>query len=116
MKLAVSLLSTYLYCPRKVFLQKVFKLKEPLRQPLILGTIRHQALEKATLAEKEIVVSIGKDADAPEVVRLYVGQYASILREIIMKHEASLISLNLGAPSVYGGISYLFEPWGSFCV
>lgn len=103
MKLAVSLLASYLYCPRKVFLQKVLKLREPLRQPLILGTIRHEALEKATNAEKEIVLSIGKLDDAPEISRKYIEQYAAILRETITKYLPSLTTLGIPAETAYEG-------------
>src|SRR3989338_4094124 len=101
MKLAGSLLSTYLYCPRKGFLQKAFKLREPLRQPLIFGTIRHQALEEATFIEKEIVTSIGKGADEHEVQKRYVDEYASILKEVVLKHAASLDSLGISGSDAY---------------
>ncbi len=101
MKLAVSLLSSYLYCPRKVFLQKVLKLREPLRQPLILGTIRHQAVETACGAEEELVLSIGRDADSGEVNRLYVEHYASMLRGTIIKHLSSLDALGISPSDAY---------------
>jgi CRISPR-associated protein Cas4 len=101
MKLPVSLLSTYLYCPRKVFLQRVLKLREPLRQPLIFGTIRHETLEKASLAEQGIVCSIIQESVFGDVYSLYMNRYAHALRETVDAHAESLRSLRIEPSDAY---------------
>lgn len=102
MKIPVSLLSTYLYCPRKVFLERVLKLREPPKQPLILGTIRHQALEEAAKAEEALVSSeIDNLLSYDDILEIYKAQYLSLLRDVVQKHVPSLESLNLDPLDAY---------------
>ena len=45
MKISVSMLSTYLYCPRKLFLQKILMVEEPPKESLVMGSIRHEVYD-----------------------------------------------------------------------
>ena len=103
MKIPVSLLSTYLYCPRKVFLERVLKLREPPKRPLVLGTIRHEALEGAALAEEGIVLDINSLLSQEEVLNLYQKKYSSLLRDVMQKHSSSLGSLQVDLMDAYEG-------------
>jgi CRISPR-associated protein Cas4 len=58
---------------------------------------------KATNAEKDIVVSIGKHDDAPEISRKYIEQYALALREAVSKYLPSLRALNIDPETAYEG-------------
>lgn len=60
MKIPVSLLSTYLYCPRKLFLQEVLLLEEPPKDIVVMGSIRHETHDLINKKEEEIVTSIKK--------------------------------------------------------
>ena len=60
MKLSVSMLSTYLYCPRMLFLQKVLELEEAPKEALILGSIRHETYDLVNKNEENLVVKISK--------------------------------------------------------
>jgi CRISPR-associated protein Cas4 len=102
MKLPVSLLASYLYCPRKVFLQKVLKLREPIKKPLVLGTIRHKVLELASIGEKDVVCSIMQGDLWQDVLLKYTSHYEALLRETISHHETSLEKIGMGVLDAYG--------------
>lgn len=102
MKIPVSLLSTYLYCPRKVFLERVLRLKEPLRQPLVFGTIRHNALEAASNSEEEIICDHARGMMGQEdFFKIYQERYLLELRKIVQKHLSSLQALNIDPLDAY---------------
>ena len=103
MKIPVSLLSSYLYCPRKVFLQKVLMMREPLRQPLILGTIRHEAMERAAVAEKGIVMDIKSSLDWIDLRQIYEASYREILGDVVRRHAKSLRSLDIELLDAFDG-------------
>ncbi len=103
MKIPVTLLSTYMYCPRKVFLQRVLRLKEPPRQPLLLGTIRHEALEAATNAEEGMVAAITGAMEPGEIFSLYESGYSTLLRSVVLKHSTSLGALGIDPLDAYLG-------------
>jgi len=60
MKISVSTLSAYIYCSRKLFLQRVLALEEPPKESLVLGTLRHEIYDFINLSEERIVKSIAK--------------------------------------------------------
>ncbi|MBI2659513.1 hypothetical protein HYX05_05440, partial [Candidatus Woesearchaeota archaeon] len=64
MKISVSLLSSYLYCSRKLFLEKVLLLEEPPKESLVMGSIRHETYDNINKKEEEIVTSITKEHDS----------------------------------------------------
>ena len=60
MKISVSMLSSYLYCPRKLFLQQVLAVEEPPKESLVLGSLRHEIYDFINQSEEKIVTSITK--------------------------------------------------------
>ena len=101
MKISVALLSSYLYCSRKLFLEQVLKLKEPPKESLALGTIRHQIYDHINKKEKEIAVSITKKESLESIQNLYRQQYLGILREAILRNKKSINGLNLNILGIY---------------
>ena len=55
MKISVSMLSTYLYCPRMLFLQKVLAVEEPPKESIVLGSLRHEIYDFINKSEQKIV-------------------------------------------------------------
>ena len=90
MKISVSLLSTYLYCSRKLFLQKVLMLEEPPKESLVLGTIRHETYDQINKNEEDIVVSITKRLELKEIQELYKKEYLKTLRKSIANNKNPL--------------------------
>lgn len=93
--IAVSALSSYLYCPRKLFLERVLKLAKPPKAVLLKGTIRHEAHEKINGAEESLVKTITKNQTLKDLQEIYKNEYSEILRETIRKYKERLLSLEL---------------------
>jgi len=95
MMISVSTLSSYLYCPRKLYLERVLKLVKPPKDVLLKGTIRHEAHEKINDVEEALVKKITKTHSLKEIQEIYKGEYSEILRETIRKYKEKLIALEL---------------------
>ena len=63
MKISVSMLSSYIYCPRKLFLQKVLAVEEPPKESLVLGTLRHEIYDFINQNTIFIIFAAGGVAD-----------------------------------------------------
>lgn len=56
--LSVTDLSSYIYCPRCFFLEKVKGIRKPLTQPMIEGSIRHKVVEEFANNEKNFITTL----------------------------------------------------------
>ena len=101
MKISVSLLSAYLYCSRKLFLQEVLMLEEPPKESLVMGTIRHEAYDNINKNEEAIVTSITKKMGFDEIQELYRQNYLKLLRKSIANNKERLKEVNLNMLEVY---------------
>lgn len=101
MKIPVSLLSTYLYCSRKVFLEKVLLLKEPPKESIVMGSIRHETYDSINKKEEEIVTSITKRETLDGIQNLYKKKYLEILRKVIANNKKRLEEVNLNMLDAY---------------
>ena len=98
--LSVSMLSGYLYCPRKVYLQYALGLSEPPKPSLVLGTLRHKVFERLNGAEEEIVTSIREKAEYEEILEAYKKRYISILEDAARDSIKSIRRFDLTAEDV----------------
>ncbi len=96
MIISVSMLSSYLYCARKLFLQKILDVEEPPKESLVLGSIRHEVYDYINKEEEEIVSSITKKMDYDSLKELYKKSYVQKVREIIIKNRLRMRQANLG--------------------
>jgi CRISPR-associated exonuclease Cas4 len=101
MKLSVSMLSTYLYCPRMLFLQKVLAVKEPPKVSLVLGSLRHEIYDFINQNEERIVSSIKEKIQYNELLTLYKTFYSKILREKVIKNKPKIREVNLDIVDVF---------------
>jgi len=76
--LNVTDLTSYLYCPRKFYLEKVKGLKQPPSKPMIEGKIRHKILEVFSKNEQELVEEFGILTQ-----QQIIGKFSLFLEEII---------------------------------
>lgn len=93
--LSVTHLSSYLYCPRKIYLQQVLGLYEPPKEALVKGSIRHKTYENINLAEEELVKSIKKGANLEDLKGKYHQKYREILLEVIKQNKEELKRFNI---------------------
>ncbi len=105
--ISVTMLSAYLYCKRKLFLEKVLKISEPEKEVLILGKIRHEVFDVINKDEEKIVRSIDKKLSKSEIIDLYKKNHSKQLRNIIVKRKKDLAKFNMELIEVFKDI------WGS---
>ena len=101
MKISVSLLSAYLYCSRKLFLQQVLMLEEPPKESLVLGSIRHETYDLINKKEEEIVASITERTPLEKIQDLYKKEYLAILRKVIKNKRNMIDDADLGVIEAY---------------
>ena len=101
MKISVSLLSTYLYCSRKLFFEQVLMLKEPLKESIVMGSIRHEAYDNINKNEQEIVTSINKKESLENLQNIYKKKYLQILRKAIANNKKRLEEVNINMLDAY---------------
>jgi len=88
--LSVSALTSYLYCERKLYLQRVLGFYEPPKEATVKGSIRHKIYEQINNKEEEIVSSITERIGLEEILQLYKKHYNKILRDVIRKSKEEL--------------------------
>ncbi|MBS3129014.1 CRISPR-associated protein Cas4 [Candidatus Woesearchaeota archaeon] len=101
MKISVSLLSSYLYCSRKLFLEKVLLLEEPPKESLVMGSIRHETYDNINKKEEGIVASITEMENLEAIQSLYRKEYLKILRKAIANNKKRLDGVNISMLEAY---------------
>lgn len=99
--ISVTLLSAYMYCSRKLFLEKVLKLKEPPKASIALGSVRHQIYDSINKTEEEIAVSITKKEKFESIQNIYRQRHLQILREAVLNNKKSLSQANVSLLEAY---------------
>ncbi len=97
----VSLLSAYLYCPRKLYLQKVLKISEPTRESNLKGTIKHMALQGFSNRESELVSSIYPEHIFEDIKKLFENTLSSQIKNAIIENKKAINRLNIEPSDVY---------------
>lgn len=92
--LSVTDLSTYLYCKRKLYLKKVLKLDEPVKDVMVLGTLRHKAFEDINNHEERLVKATTPDL-LQEIHANYKETYAKILRNAVISCKQQLAQFDI---------------------
>ena len=101
MVISVSLLSAYLYCPRKIFLERVLGFYEPPKESLVIGTIKHEIFDLINKKEEEIVTNITKKISLEELEQIYKNTYSKTHKEAIIKNKEKLKQLELDIPTIF---------------
>jgi|SRR3989344_2878413 len=97
----VNLLSTYLYCKRKLYLQEVLKLIEIPKEAVIKGRIKHECYDKINKIEENIVKSILKEISLNELIKLYRKKNSFIIRDIIVQNKNNLKEFNIELVDIF---------------
>jgi CRISPR-associated exonuclease Cas4 len=101
MVISVSLLSSYLYCPRKIFLERVLGLYEPPKESLVIGTIKHEIYDSINKKEEAIVTSISKETSFDELQDTYKKSYSAILRQAITTNREKLNKIGMSTKDAF---------------
>jgi len=95
MHISVTMLSSYLYCQRKLFLERVLGLFEPDKESLVKGSIRHTTYDEINKIEENIVSGFIKGTKFREIRERYIHTYAELLRNVIRRNKKRLKNVNL---------------------
>lgn len=101
MLVSVTMLSEYLYCPRKLFLKKVLKFEEGPSGPMIKGTIRHQVYNFFNKKEESVVEKIEQGMPFEEVLQFYKNAYFETLKTAIMSNKTTIRHLKLSMKEIF---------------
>jgi len=94
MNIAVTLLSAYQYCPRKLYLQKVMKLKTEPTEALVKGKIRHKIEEELTIRFNYIISKVTQ-GDLVFIKDLFKQEYLNIVRRTVINNMKLIIKVDL---------------------
>ena len=97
----VSLLSSYLYCPRRIFLEKVLAIKAPPVKPTFKGTVKHQVFDLINKTEQDVVESIKSFQPFDDIFSLYRKKYYRILSNVIVEIKPKLKELNIDSMKLF---------------
>ena len=98
--ISVTKLSSYIYCPRKLYLVDVMKLIEPPKAALLKGTIKHSTFEVINNTEQALVESVTA-RDFNQILTLYVKKMSSALRSSIINKKNTLKKFSLEPALLY---------------
>jgi len=98
--IAVTAISSYLYCPRKLYLERVLKLVKPPKEAIIKGTIRHETYDLINKAEEALIKSIKTD-NIKYILQSYKQTYSQILKKVIIKNKDKIKSVNLELSEIF---------------
>ena len=92
---SVTELSSYLYCPRALYQQKVLGYEQKLNKAMALGTIKHNFYDLANKYEEKIVVHLPAGLAKEEILSAYSETYSNLLRSTILNHGKTLSIFDL---------------------
>jgi len=101
MAISVSLLASYLYCPRKIFLERILAFYEPPKEALVIGAIKHEIFDQINKKEEQIVSNIKQKTSLEELEETYKTIYSKILRETIIKNKEKIKQLQINVPDIF---------------
>lgn len=93
--IAVSAITSYLYCPKKFYMQYVLKLREPARKPTIEGTIMHEAFDRMQTGLNDVTVSVNEKTTPKDLEMNYRKAFYLGLFNSINSNETELKELGL---------------------
>jgi len=88
--LAVTSLTAYLFCPRKLFLEKVMGYEEIPKALLVKGLIKHKVFDEMNQYEADLVSSFEKGVTKEQILDKYFALYSDILRRAILNSRKQL--------------------------
>jgi CRISPR-associated protein Cas4 len=99
----VSLLSSYQYCPRKIFLERVLKFIDIPRVVTLKGTLRHAAFDKLNKSEMEIIARATEKL-YPKIEALYRKTVSTAIRQAIIDNKRTIIRLRLDSQELHSSV------------
>ena len=107
--LAVTSLTAYLFCPRKLFLEKVMGHVEIPQALIVKGLIKHRVFEEMKQYEAGIVSSFEKGTGKDQIFEKYDAIYTEVMRRVILNSRKQLKLVNLLPMSAFKQFRPVFK-------
>ena len=85
MIIAVTLLSEYQYCPRKVYYSRVLRIKVEPTQALVKGKLRHKIEEEISIRSNFLITTINR-GELDFIYELFRKDYLSLIKRTIINN------------------------------
>lgn len=100
---------SYTFCPRKVWLKKICKIREPLTKLMLLGSLRHKILDIFNKSESAIVSSIQEKLEPANILELYKKSLQQITSEIFDRNRRMITSYKIDQFEFYQNLLKYLE-------
>lgn len=87
---SVTDISSYLFCPRKLYVSKVLKIKEPPNKAMTLGLIRHNVFENFSDVESKVIHAFEESTTEDDLLELFKIRFGNLLRNVLSRYEHKL--------------------------
>jgi len=84
---SVSDIVSWLYCPRKLYLNKVCGLETRLNRSMLIGRLKHSILENFSKNEERLISQIDKNFENLDIVFLYENYLRKIAFNILSENS-----------------------------
>ncbi|MBI3036315.1 PD-(D/E)XK nuclease family protein [Candidatus Woesearchaeota archaeon] len=88
--ISVTDLTSFMYCPRVLYQQKVLGYEEKPTAAMVLGAIRHSFHDLANKYEEAIVVGMPQEMAHDETIAAYARTYENLIKSAVMSRAKSL--------------------------
>jgi CRISPR-associated protein Cas4 len=93
--ISVTLLSSYLYCARKLFIEAVLGIRSEVpKEAIVRGSIRHSIHEEINLAEESIIKSV-RSSKFEDIFAVYAKEFLGIMKRQVIRNKARLKSVKI---------------------
>lgn len=94
----VTDLATFLYCPRKLYLESTVEVLPLPKDVMIRGSIKHSVIDQVNRAEERIVNSVNSKTD---VSLAYLRTYKEILSDTLIRRKKQIEVFNLDVNDLF---------------
>lgn len=98
--LSVTDLTSYLYCPRKFFLEKVKGIRAPPNKMMIEGKTKHEVVELFSKSEQALVESFDKKMPAKDITISYLSMLTNLIDKILCDRTYTLQKYSISPSSI----------------
>jgi len=88
--ISVSDINGWLYCPRKIYLNKVCKLPTIQNRAMVIGKLKHNILEVFSKQEENFISKIDKDYDKIDLAFMFEDFLNKIANLIFIENHAAI--------------------------
>jgi len=90
-----------MYCPRKLFLEKIKGYVEIPKDILVKGAVKHRVFDELANTEESVVCSVEQGFDWKRILALYQDSFSQILRRAVLRSTKQIKIAGLNPVSVF---------------